>query len=454
MLRCVVLGVVSLLALPVHADKLDAELTKAMKADHVPGLSVAVVKDGRVVKLASYGVANVEHRAKATPATRFEIASMSKMFIATAIRILADDGKLSLEDPISKYLDHVPATWNGMRIRHLVGMSAGFPEDWDLMCWCDVRDEYDDKSMLDAFAKLKLLSPIGERYHYSSPGYAMLGMIVTKVTGKPFQDFVTQRVFAPAVLTDTSYNDPATVILDRADGYRFDSAANAVKRGFYVAPYMHARPDVGILTTPRDLAKWIIAVEAGKVVKDPDRLFAPFSSDDGKHDLRYGYGWITTLMAGRRAFLHTGGFRTGFRSIIVRFPDERLTVIATMNCTGCGRTMVTKLLAHYLREDAGTTKEPAAAQLIKALQDEAAGKRVPTTFAADALTSIADVLPALKDATVTFKARHDLRAAKLTSHGQPLADYVSLRVKFPDEEVALELYRDDKGLVREVGGVP
>jgi D-alanyl-D-alanine carboxypeptidase len=457
MLRCVLVAVVSLYALRVHADKLDGELTKAMQADHVPGLSVAVVKNGRVVKLASYGVASVEHRAKVTPATRFEIASMSKMFIATAIRILADEGKLDLEDPVSKYFDHLPATWKAMRVRHLVAMSAGLPEDWDLMCWCDVRDEYDDKSMLDAFIKLKLLSPIGERFHYNSPGYAMLGMIVTKITGKPFQDFVAQRVFAPAGLTETSYNDPTSVIVERADGYRFDRDAKAVKRGFYVAPYMHARADVGILTTPRDLAKWIVAVEAGKVVKDPERLFASFSSDDGKHDLRYGYGWISTLMAGRRAFLHTGGFRTGFSSFIVRAPDERLTMIMTMNCAGCGHAAVSKVLAHYLQKPAGTAKDPDAAattQLIKALQDAAAGKGVASTFAADALTGIGHLLPALKDAPLTFKARHDLRAAKVTWHGQALADYVTLRVKLPDDELGLELYRDDQGVVRDVEIAP
>ena len=156
MLRALVGAVVVLSVASARADKFDTELTKQLKADHVPGMSIAVVKDGKVIKLGAYGVANVEHGAKVTPATRFEIASMSKMFIATAVRMLADEKKLDLEDPLSKYFDKLPPAWKAMRIRHLVAMSAGFPEDWDVIGWSDVRDEYDDTSMLAAFAKLRI----------------------------------------------------------------------------------------------------------------------------------------------------------------------------------------------------------------------------------------------------------------------------------------------------------
>ncbi|HEY5952363.1 MAG TPA: serine hydrolase domain-containing protein [Kofleriaceae bacterium] len=457
----IAIAIVTLSARSAPADKLDAELAKTLKADNIPGLSFAVIKDGRVVRLGAYGLANVEHRVKVTTATRFEIASMSKMFIATAIRILADDHKLDLDDLLSKYFDKLPPAWKDMRIRHLVAMSAGLPEDWELMCYCDVRDEYDDKTMLDAFAKLKLLSPLGERFHYSSPSYAMLGMIVTKVTGKPFADFVTERIFKPAGMTESTYNDPAAVIASRADGYRLDDTTKALKRGYYVAPYMHARADVGILTTPRDYAKFVIALDAGKIVKDPERLLAPFSSDDGKRDLRYAYGWTVGLVDGHRGAMHTGGFRTGFSTVILRLPDEHLTLITMTNRAGAGMSTLFGVLRHYVRgaDDKQSTKDPdpaATARLIKALQAAAAGTVDPALFAADALSGIEDKLPAIAKATITFGARHALDGSRIRWHGQPLADFVTLRIKIPnfDSEVGLDVYRDDKGVVRDIEPAP
>lgn len=440
-----------------RADKLDTELGKLIKSDHIPGLSIAVVKDGKVVKLGAYGVANVEHQAKVTPATRFEIASMSKAFIATAIRMLADEKKLDLEDPLSKYFDGLPAAWKTMRVRHLVAMSAGFPEDWELIGWSDVREEYDDKSMLAAFTKLKLLSPIGEKFHYSSPSYAMLGMIVTKVTGKPFADFVRERIFVPAGMTESTYNDASTVITARSDGYRWDRETKALKRGFYVAPYMHARADVGIVMTARDLAKWAIALDAGKLIKEPERLFTPFMSDDGKRSLRYGYGWFAVLIAGHRAVLHTGGFRTGFSSLIVRFPDDHLTIATTTNCSGCSDTAVAKLVRTYLKPEAGTAKDPeqdATNKLIAGLRAAGTGKVDAAMFAPGALDAAENLLPALEDVTVEFKARHDLSKRKLQWSGEPLVDYIELLVKLPTEDLILEVYRDAKGTVRDVEITP
>jgi hypothetical protein len=260
-------------------------------------------------------------------------------------------------------------------------------------------------------------------------------------------------------MTETTYNDPAAVIAARADGYRFDPATSSLRRGFYVAPYMHARADVGILTTPRDLAKWLAALEAGKLVKDPDRLFTTFSSDDGKHDLRYAYGWFTALIDGHRAVLHSGGFRTGFASQIMRFPDDHLALIMTTNCIKCGHQTIATLVRAYLKSDTAPTKDPDTAgteRLIKALQAAATSPPDAATFAPDALSPIADDLPGLKSATFTFRARHALAAKQLSWHGHELADYLDLRVKPPGEgsDLGLQVYRDAHGVVYDVEPTP
>jgi hypothetical protein len=219
---------------------------------------------------------------------------------------------------------------------------------------------------------------------------------------------------------------------------------------------MHARADVGILTTPRDLAKWVAALDAGTIVKDPQRLVTPFTSDDGKHDLRYGYGWVTTLIAGHRAVLHNGGFRTGFHSNLIRFPDDHLTIITAANCIRCGDSTIKTLVAYYLHLDLAAQKDPDAAatgRLIGALQ-AAAKTPAQATFASDSLDEAEELLPALGSATITFHAVHSLKGKQVRWHGAELADYVSFRVKLSDDELGLDVYRDANGVVRDVEPTP
>ncbi len=431
-------------AAAVRADPLDRDIPKVLLEHHVPGAQIAVVRDGKLALMKGYGVASIEHAAKVTADTRFEIASTSKMFIATAIRQLADAGKLDLDDPVGKYLDHIPASWKPMRIRHLVAMDAGFPEDWDLFPWADVRDDYDDASMVATLAKLPLENPVGTRWHYASPGYALLGIIVTKVTGMPFQRYVAEHLLAPAGMTQTTYNDPAAVIAHRADGYRWSH--DTLLRGFYVAPYLHARADVGLLSTARDLARWVIALDAGKIVANPERLYTPFRSDDGAHDLGYGYGWITGVLGGHRAVYHTGGFRTGFQTLLVRFPDDKLAVAINANCTGCGDALRHAVLRDVVPDfiditvPTGADAHPdATAQLVTALK---ASRWLP-----DAVPDAAAMADHIAHApSFDFVARHDLRHRKLQLqlHGLAVAEVVSLNV---GGGVVLACYLDAQGRI-------
>src|SRR5262245_22809038 len=161
-----------------HADELDDRITAAMKEQDTPGLTLAVVQNGAIARLGAYGFGNVEWEAKTTDSTRFEIASISKMFAGAAVRILIEDGKLDVEDPVSKYLPEIPGAWADMKVRHLLTMSSGLPEDFaseSIPDSADVATPYDDASMLKAFAGLKMEAPIGTEFHYSGPNYAMLG---------------------------------------------------------------------------------------------------------------------------------------------------------------------------------------------------------------------------------------------------------------------------------------
>src|SRR5437867_868932 len=144
------------------ADQLDRAIEDEMARQQIPGLSLAVVRKGEIVRLQAYGFGDLEWRAKATPDTRFEIVLMGKMFAGAAVRILADVGALDAEAPLTSYFDGLPDSWRTMRVRHLVNMSSGLPEDWggDLIPYDkDVLTAYDDASMVKAFTTLKMEAP-------------------------------------------------------------------------------------------------------------------------------------------------------------------------------------------------------------------------------------------------------------------------------------------------------
>lgn len=312
-------------------DELDRAVEDEMSRQQIPGLSLAVVRKGEIVRLQACGFGDLEWRAKATPDTRFEIASMSKMFTGAAARILMDDGKLDPGAPLTSYFDGLPDSWRSMRVRHLVNMSSGLPEDWggDLIPYnSDVVTAYDDASMVKAFTTLKMEAPPGTEFHYSSPGYAMLGMLVSRISGKPLPEFLAERVFKPAAMDQSTFVDNWEIVPERAQGYR--RAEGKIKKGWYLGQYLHARPDVGILSTARDMARWVIALRAGRIVKDPDRLWQGATAESG-HALDYSYGWFTGTLLGHRMVGHGGRYRTGFRSTVNLYPDDDLAVVVLAN---------------------------------------------------------------------------------------------------------------------------
>ena len=441
-----------------RADDVDRDLRAAMARDGVPGLALAVVRHGAVARLAAYGYGDLEWKTRVTPDTRFEIASMSKMFTGAAARILIDEGKLGLEDPVGKYFDHLPDAWKPMRVRHLVTMSSGLPEDWgsDLIPYdADVVTSFDEASLVAAFTKLKLSSPVGAEFHYSSPGYAMLGFIVGKLAGVPFARYIAEHVFAPAGMTETSFIDNWAVVPERAQGYR--KADGKLVKGWYLGQFLHARPDVGVLSSARDLARWVIALERRKIVKDPGTLWQGATADSAR-PLDYAYGWIVDNLLGHARQLHGGRYRTGFRSMIERFPDDDLSVIVLTNCD-CGDpgTYAYRVARVYLRdlpdlerEAANADPKPAeTAALIEAVR--AIGRRTldARVMTPDALEpmSLADLADGAAHATAFRYAGRRALPRPVTIHGHRLVECETLAVEIGGAPRYLTFFRDERGRV-------
>ena len=441
------------------ADQLDRAIEEEMARQQIPGLSLAVVRKGEIVRLQAYGFGDLEWRAKATPDTRFEIASMSKMFTGAAVRILMDEGKLDPEAPLTSYLDGLPDSWRTMRVRHLVHMSSGLPEDWggDLIPYDrDVVTTYDDDSMVKAFTTLKMEAPPGTEFHYSSPGYAMLGMLVSRISGKPLSEFVAERVFKPAAMDQSSFVDNWEIVPERAQGYR--RAEGKIKKGWYLGQYLHARPDVGILSTARDMARWAIAVRAGRIVKDPDRLWQGATAESG-HALDYSYGWFTGTLLGHRMVGHGGRYRTGFRSTVNIYPDDDLSVVVLANCD-CANVerLALRTMREYLpdlpdpqAESARPDADPArTASVIAALKTVTAGRTDEKAMNPDALdpVSMTEASGFLKGVeSFAYAGARRLPGPGLLVHGHELVEYVTIKLQMKSDSHLFTVYRDDHGRI-------
>jgi len=329
----VVACLLALAVLPARADSIDDYIKEEMQRRHIPGVAVAVARNGKLVKARGYGVANVEHDVPVTEDTVFELASVTKQFTATAIMLLVEEGKVRLDDSITSYLPPAPETWKPITVRHLLTHTAGFPGlegGFQALRAGGARLNYTTAQMFEAASKDTLGFAPGERWQYSDVGYFVLGMIIERASGQRYRDFVEERFFKPLGMTATSVVDHSRILKHRAAGYTLRDAQLVNSRRVAQAEL----PSFGgIFSTVKDLVTWDAALTAGKVVKPATlaQMWSPVRLNSGV-SYPYGFGWFVDQRRGHRWIFHTG--ITGTE--LSRFPDDELTVVVLTNL---GRTL-------------------------------------------------------------------------------------------------------------------
>ncbi|MGH9767972.1 MAG: serine hydrolase [Blastocatellia bacterium] len=310
-----------------QTDKVDEYIKSEMRRQKIPGLSLAVVKNGEVIKTKGYGLASVELNVPATAETIYQSGSIGKQFTATAIMILAEEGKIDLKDKIGKYFDNTPQSWKEITIRHLLTHSSGIkdytPKDFNY------RLDYTDEEMVKtAFSFSADFAP-GEKFSYSNTNYALLGFIIEKVSGKFHGDFLKERVFSLLKMDATRVISEADIIPNRAAGYRL--ANGELKNQEYVSPSLNRTADGSLYFSVLDLVKWDACLYTERILKKSslDLMWTPASNNEGK-TYPYGFGWGLSSIRGRRIVEHSGGWQ-GFSTHIARYLDDRLTVIVLTN---------------------------------------------------------------------------------------------------------------------------
>jgi len=305
-----------------QTDAIDSHIRALMARRHIPGLSLVIIKDKKIVKASYYGLANVELNVPVSEGTSFEIASMSKQFTCAALLLLVEEGKVGLDDSITKYLDNLPDAWRDITIRQLMNHTSGLRDDWDednnFFLTKNTNEDF-----LRALTNSQLKFKPGERYGYSC-GAFVIGMVIEKVSGKPYAQFMQERVFNRLGMTSTHINDAFKIVPERASGYIF--RGGILSNGVRISPAAEARGDVGIRTTALDLAKWDAAMNDTRLLKQSslDAMFAPARLNNGS-TAPSGLGWMLFPVRGHSVAFHGGGFRTGFNSTINRYLDDQLT---------------------------------------------------------------------------------------------------------------------------------
>jgi CubicO group peptidase (beta-lactamase class C family) len=285
-----------------------------------------------VAYVKGYGLAEVETARPVTPETNFRLASLSKQFTATAVMLLEAEGKLGYDDSITALIPGLPAYARGVTVRHLLNHTSGLPDYERFVPDTQTAQALDrDIPALIARDSATLFAP-GTRYAYSNTGYGLLALIVERVSGQRYADFLQARIFAPLDMTGTLAREEGRApVPHRAYGYRVDSSG--VRRTDQ-SNTSAVLGDGGIYSSVADLAKWDAALERHTLVSAMAQLLAwtPPRLPEGA-TTEYGFGWFVDQHRGTMRLRHHGESR-GFTNAILRYPERRLTVVVLTNRTG------------------------------------------------------------------------------------------------------------------------
>lgn len=335
------------------------------KADS-PGCALAVTKGGRVVHERGYGAANLELAAPLNASTVFNVGSVAKQFTAMSVFLLAQQGKLSLDDDVRKHVPEFPDFGTPVKLRHLLHHTSGLRDFLEMLEMAGWRagDVVTERDVLDMVARQRTLNhPPGEEFLYNNTGYLLLAVVVRRAAGQPLAEFAEANIFRPLGMGDTHfYDDHRAVVKNLADGY-------LPKEGGGFRKWMPADDHAGssnLYTTVQDLARWDqnfydMKVGGAAVL---GRMLAPGALNNGTQ-LEYAGGLYVTSYKGLKAVMHNGS-TLGYQGVLHRYPEQQLSVALFCNVRGNNPDALAKrvadiYLADQLRPAAAAQSAPAAA---------------------------------------------------------------------------------------------
>jgi CubicO group peptidase (beta-lactamase class C family) len=304
------------------------QIVQSYVADqHFTG-SVLVARGAQVVFSKGYGFADLEWDIPNSPNTKFRLGSVTKQFTAASILLLEERGKLSVNDPVKKYLADAPAAWEKITIFHLLTHTSGIPDFTSLPDYAKLEPfPTTAEKVVARFRDKPLEFEPGDKWKYSNSGYALLTYLLEKISGGSYETFVTENIFTPLGMKDSGYDSNSAVIPHRASGYVYAAG----KKQFENAGFVHMTVPQGagaLYSTTEDLLKWEQALFGGKLLKPAslEKMTTPFKDN-------YAFGLQVDTAGGHKVIEHSGGIE-GFNTILAYYPDDKLTIVVLENANG------------------------------------------------------------------------------------------------------------------------
>ena len=358
--------------------QVDSLVKEEMKKQRIPGLSIVVVRDGKIDYVKGYGYSNLEHKVPVKAETIFQAGSVGKQFTAFAALLLVQEGKMSLDDKLTKYFSDAPSGWDSITVRNLLNHTSGFGDYTNnFHYWAN----YTEDSLYQEFRKRPLLFKAGEKQRYSNMGYATLGIIIGKAAGKFYGEYLKERVFQPLDMTTARIITEEDIVPNRAAGYRLFN--DSIKNQEWVSPTINTTADGSMYVTALDMAKWEAGLNSVKLLKREyyNMMWAPTKLNDGTIE-HYGFGWSIDSVNGERILEHNGSWQ-GFECTIKRYPEKKITVVAFANLKRANTYKISTRVLHIYQPELSIASlktikdtEPGITKLVNEFINNVAEKKL------------------------------------------------------------------------------
>jgi CubicO group peptidase (beta-lactamase class C family) len=321
---------------PQQIKSIDSFIATQMANQKIPGLALGIYSWGKILLAKGYGLANVELDVPVKPETVFQTGSVGKQFVSAAIMMLVEEGKVSLDDSLAKYFPDAPATWKPILIKNMLSHTSGLSEyESDDRTGPNgpfyMRLDFTEDQLVAKVKALPVDSAPGETWAYRNTNYFLLGVLIHKVTGKPYYEFLDERIFKPLGMTSTRLDNERDIMPNRAAGYELDDGQ--LKNQEWVSPTFNSTADGTLYSNVLDFAKWDAALYGTQLLKQSslDRIWTVFALNDGKpNPVGYGFGWMIGKQNDHERIEHGGAWQ-GFTSKISRYPEDGLTIVVLTN---------------------------------------------------------------------------------------------------------------------------
>ncbi|AYM99648.1 serine hydrolase domain-containing protein [Chryseobacterium sp. 3008163] len=342
------------------ADSIDTFIKEKMTQLKIPGLQLAIIKNGKLDKLQNYGFSSIEHQVPTNSRTTFSINSITKAFVGIAIMQLQEQGKLNINNPISSHISDISENWKSITIKQLLSNVSGLPNNIDGKEQL-LGDGLESKNW-EMVKKLPMEFKPGEKFSYNQTGYYILGRIINSLSGQHFTQFIEENQFKPCQMTSTRFGDSDDIIPNNSNSYStiFNDGGKWINDGklhnSYISFPLFFRTATGIISTSEDLSKWLIALQNGELLKNKESISQMFTTTKlnngeigGFNKLTNGYalGWPTVERDEHRAVAPVGGMR----STLFVYPKDNLSIVVLTNLQGSNPEWFVDEIAGYYFPD-------------------------------------------------------------------------------------------------------